>query len=144
MRKKFGKLESAFTVRFELPLSPEQLGVLLNKGEPLAFDVRLRDDLAGQFLKLRLVIKEFQVARTSGHEEVDHVLRSRRMMAVLRRQRVGLPRINPVSLRGEQPLLVQQRSQPEAANRKTSVAEKVPASLLDDWVDWSVHRVCPT
>ena len=77
----------------ELADRPQQLGMLLGENihecESTPLDERIGDRLAAVLLKLGLVVEELELARSAGHEEIDHALGPRGEMAGTSRERVG-------------------------------------------------------
>ena len=53
-----------------------------------ALDERVGDRLAAILLELGLVVEELELARSAGHEQIDHALGPRREMARMGRDRV--------------------------------------------------------
>ena len=79
--------------RGELAHRTQQPGMLLGENihecESTPLDERIRNGLASVVLKLGLKVEELELARSAGHEEIDHVLGPRGEMPGTSRQRVG-------------------------------------------------------
>ena len=104
------------------------VGVLIHEGKSLAFDVRLGDGLIVVLLQCRLVVKQFQLARGAGHEQIDNPLGFAVEVsgpgcngAFGWRQRLG-------SAKRLGAAISEQGSQGDLANTETAVPEKMAAS----------------
>src|SRR5262249_1275399 len=121
---------AALAVLLERAARPEQFRAVarIHEGETLAFDERLRDRLAVELDQLRLVIEQLELARASGHEKIDDVLRLRRKMSRMRRHRIWQRR-----WRGsEEPALVKQRGERDAAEPHRATAEEMAAREMTE------------
>ena len=58
----------------KVPPRTQQLRILLDEGEPLVLHERRGNDLPVEFLQLRLVVEQFQLARSARHEQEDDAL----------------------------------------------------------------------
>ena len=119
------------------------LGEDIHEREPPALDERVRDRLAAVLLELGLVVEELELARSAGHEQVDHALGPGREMA-----RAEPPadcaarRPRPVAAgsrrRGDRasgagagrPLAAEERRQGHRPQPDAAVGEEVPAGPL--------------
>src|SRR2546429_9960099 len=88
VRERFADPRAASAVLPELAPRAEQLRAVAaaHEREAFALDERLRNRLAVQLDELRLVIEQFELARSACHEEVNDVFRAR-----LEMRRVGRP-----------------------------------------------------
>ncbi len=118
VRHQFRKPEAVTAVLLEFSPGGEQLRRLLRKGvhegEALAFQQRFRGRLAVPFLQFRLVIEQLELARCSGHEEIDDPVDPRRKVARLRRGHRAAR---------------QHRGQRHLADANTAIAEQLPPGL---------------
>src|SRR5262249_49750939 len=97
----------------------------------LVLDERFRDRLAVQLLKLRLVVKQLELARSAGHEEIDHALSLGGEVRFAR----GLGATIRISqLFRSRETVIEERSQSHRAKTDGAVLEKMPASLQEQWV----------
>ena len=81
------------------------------------------DRLAVEFVELRLVVEELQLAGAAGHEEVDDALGLGAVVRRLRRERVG----------GRRGLVRrEQRRQGDRAEAHAAVAEEVAAGAAEE------------
>ena len=118
----------------ELAARAEQLGRSLREGfherETLALQNGGRQRLATEPLQFRFGLEELELARRPGHEQVDHALRTRRV--------VGPP--GPVRLCGEERVSHQQRSQRELADTDPAVLEQLTSRSLRELGLTCVHE----
>src|SRR5256885_17121642 len=91
VREQFADPGAAPAVLPELAPRAEQLRAVAaaHEREAFALDERLRNRLAVQLNELGLVIEQFELARSAGHEEVKDVLRARLEMRRTRRHWAG-------------------------------------------------------
>jgi hypothetical protein len=76
VRENVGEFHSGFAPLLELERAATCLEHrILELGDLFALGERLREGLAVEALEDRLVVKEFEVRRTSSHAKEDHALR---------------------------------------------------------------------
>ena len=99
-------------------LRTEHLRHALEEGELLPFEKFLRAVLTIELCKLRFVVEKFELARGSGHVQVDHPFRLRCEVREIRQKRVGriLVKRSTLPLRGE----------PHAAETDRAILEEMP------------------
>ena len=95
VRQQLRKLGAALAVLGELELRAEQLRVRIDERGPVALEQLGRRQRAVELGELRLVVEQLQVAGRAGHEQEDDVLRARRKVRLLRRERIGGRRAAP-------------------------------------------------
>src|SRR5262245_66573254 len=101
----------------------EDLRVVANEGVALAADHRGRNGPAFQPGELRLVVEEFELAGSAGHEQVDHRLGAWPKMRGTRRQRIASGRCLARRLR----CAGQERSEGDVAQAEHRVAQEETA-----------------
>ena len=76
MRQEITQPGSALTMLLKWSIGPQEFFGSLQEGKSLVLHEFGRGGFAVQFGKQRLMIEKFKLARTAGHEHVDHSLRS--------------------------------------------------------------------
>src|SRR5437773_249089 len=125
LREQFADPRAASAVLPELAPRAEQLRAVAaaHECEAFALDERLRNRLAVQLNELGLVIEQFELARSAGHEEVNDVLRARLEMRRTRRHWIG----DGSRRRAEEFFFTEQGCERDAAQAHRAAAEKVTA-----------------
>src|SRR5690606_13989408 len=125
-RQRLRKPRSRLPVLRKLQLRSVEPGLLLDERVVDILDQLLRHALAVVLRQLRLVVEELQLRRCARLKEIDHSLRLRRKMRLLRRKRRnGLRRLPSAALSEE--LVVEKRSQRDRAEPDAAVAEEMAA-----------------
>src|SRR5436190_3378078 len=126
LREQFADPRAASAVLPELAPRAEQLRAVAaaHECEAFALDERLRNRLTVQLDELGLVIEQFELARSAGHEEVNDVFRARLEMRRTRRHWIG----DGSRRRAEEFSFAEQRRERDAAQAQAALLEEPAAS----------------
>jgi hypothetical protein len=115
---------AALAVLLERVLWAEHFWNALDERELFTGQKRLRAFLAVELFELGFVIEEFELARSTGHVQVNHALCAGRKMGFCREQRLSRVFFQR-TLCGLDSL----RAEPECAEASGAVAQKMAAGL---------------
>ena len=77
MRQEITQPRSTLTMLLKRSIGTQEFFGALQEGKSLVLHEFSRGGFAVQFGKQRLMIEKFKLARTAGHEHIDHSFRSR-------------------------------------------------------------------
>ena len=141
VREEFTHPRAGPAVLFELAPSAEEVGAMTaaHEREAFPFDKRLGNRLAVQFGEFRLVIEQLELARASGHEQINDAPGARLEMGRVWRHRIGR-----CTGRGAQQLFVAEKGrQRDAAQAHRAAPEEMAArERLQGFRRWEeVHQI---
>ena len=141
--KAFRHPGAALTALRKLPPRSEHLrnlfGERVHESKALPLDEGLRNGLTVELLQFRFVVEKLQLARASGHEEINDAPGPWRKVGFLRRERVRKFHV----LTGERSRPQEERGERHLAQAQGALFEKVPPGPQKHEFVTAYHRPTP-